>query len=204
MTLAHAIAGDFAGDFEATNQSFLPPNMQILDAREYEMKVLSLEQGRTERDLDVEYIHEAQDVGIDMLTSLSRPRDSTLSWLSTDTAATNPYCRSDSLDSRRSCSTGLTSNFSRTSTDHYYATHPYHLRFKSQPRTCICKKDERDFSVCTTPNKSETSLPATATTSISGVDSPAVRKTVKRAFNVRSGLGRLSRLGKSSPTKASK
>lgn len=178
----------------------LPSPLKVFEARHYEEEVLSLDKGQTEPDLDEEYIQDAQDAGIEMLTAPSPAKDSASSWLSMNTISTAPPRRSNSSDSRLSCSTGLTSNFSRTSADPYYTTHPYHLRFRSLSRPSIFDSEISESSIPSTPAESKLSLvipPAEHQIYASPIiPSPTYSESSRRPFSVRRGLGRLSKFKK--------
>lgn len=175
----------------------LPSSLsRFSDSRDYEQQVLSLEEGTAEQDLDEEYIQDAQDVGIEMLASPTPAIDSASSWLSTNTLSTTPPRRSASTDSRLSCSTGLTSNFSRASTDHYYTTHPYHLRFRSLSRPSLFETELDGSAASVTPDRSETCLPVTPANAGSTTSLPLPQISAGKPFSVRRGLSRLSKLTK--------
>ena len=152
--------------------------------------VLRLAEDENEEQMDEKLHYEAKELGIDIDALFFRPQ-------STRTFSSDPPRRSDSIDSRASQSTGLTSNFSEISRDLQYGKSSQlsraSLSFRDydnfMARGRPSGRHSISFSPPTTPARSTFSLPLSSPSS-----SP------KRHFRRIRGLSmlKLSRVGSSS------
>ena len=165
--------------------------LQLDEIRRYELDVLELSEDRTEDDLDQQYLHDAEALGID--SSQSRP--SPPSCVSSSTVSSRAR-RSDSASSHHSASTGLTSNFSRNSKDFQATpTSPPH----SSNVFGLSPQDQSSASIPSSPTVRAPTPSAPSETTPRPISSAHFSPiALHRPFSVRRGFSRFARLKRAS------
>ncbi len=161
----------------------------------YEREVLGLQDDETEQTLDEQYLHNAKDLGIDLQPA--SPGNTISSCNSTTTVSTKP-CRSDSIESRRSCSTGLTSNFSWSSKEIQFPPR-LPLRLLSPFTPSVYEQEFDRASSHSSPN-SRVSLSLLRDTLRSNSTPILPYASTRRPFSMIRGFSRLSKIRKSTST----
>ncbi|KAI9709230.1 MAG: hypothetical protein M1828_002530 [Chrysothrix sp. TS-e1954] len=178
-----------------------PFRLESEEVRRYERDVLHLHDTHNEHDLDEQHQSDATALGVDV----SHPRPLAPSCVSSSTVSTAAR-RSESADSHRSASTGLTSNFSRNSKD--LQRSPISPSFPNAATTIRPKREQKPASP-SLPSTSLTALPLTPASPASPTSpsrsafrplSPSFQSPIgfNKGFSVRRGFGRISRLKRSS------
>lgn len=170
----------------------------ILDDKAFETQVLLLSGDQSEQDLDDRVLRDAHNAGIEWQSA--PPAESRAPSLSTvyspSTASPSPPRRSVSIDSHQTCSTGLTSAYSRPSVDNsqislsrsiissrrFFSKLAPQLPLSASTTTTIDSRNQSTSSLTTASNRSSFSLDSDS--------SPRKKSTLKR------GLNKLSRFRK--------